>query len=548
MLLTKDQEKMRKLLAILREKGVATKDKQDIISVTGDYSEWLVDLRNVFLRSDALNLIVDIFWQELEKYYPFQVGGQEVAAIPLVAAIVLKSQLLGKPVNGFIMRKSRKKYGLQRIIEGEVSAEKIILVDDLINSGTTALRQIKVLEEIGRQPEMFFALVDFRKKKNEEFLQKKNIKLISLFDLSDLGLAISESEEKIAAKDYYKTIWRFQSPNPTHFYSVPKSVPCLDEKKIYFGSDSGIFWALNQTDGSVAWKFETGYHVLRKGIFSSPAVYDGLVYFGAYDGNMYALNKETGRFKWKYMDADFIGSSPVVAPELGMVFVGLEFALAGKQGGVVALDLKTGKKIWEYGMREYVHCSPAYSPEKKLLAIGGNDSCVYLFEAKSGKLRWKYETGGPIKASLTFDLKRNLLLFGSFDKHLYALDLDSGGVKGKFETREVLHSTPKVFDGNVYFSSLDKNLYSVNLESGKLNWKFPTNGRIFSSPEVIDGKIFICSNDGRMYEIDSKTGKAESFFQATERIVNKVVYNEKTKRFFVSTGANEVYCLEKSSV
>ena len=540
---------MKKLLDIMKAKGVATRKDQDIITQNGNYTNWLVDLRNIFLRPDALGLIVDIFWEEMEKYYPFQVGGQEVAAIPLVAAIILRSQSIGKPVSGFILRKSRKKYGLQKIIEGEVSDERIILVDDLINSGTTVLRQVKVLEEIGKHPEIFFSVINFRKEQNEEFLRKRNIKLTSLFDLSDLGLTLGgANKDKIPTSDRYETIWRFQAPNPTHFYSVTKSVPCIDEKKIYFGSDSGIFWALNQSDGSVAWKFEVGYHAKRKGIFSAPAIHEGLVYFGAYDGNVYALDKETGRPKWKYLNADFVGSSPAIAPELGLVFIGLEFALMGKQGGVVALDLKTGKRVWEYQMKEYVHCSPAYFPQKKLLAIGGNDSFVYLFDAKMGELKWKYETGGPIKASLIFDAKRNLVLFGSFDKNLYALDLDSGKVRGRFETREAIYSTPKIFGDNVYCSSLDKNLYSVNLESGKMNWKFPTSGRVFSSPEIIDGKIFIGSNDGRMYEIDPISGKAESYFQATERITNKVVHNEATKRFFVSTGANEVYCLERNDL
>ena len=48
-----------------------------------------------------------------------------------------------------------------------------------------------------------------------------------------------------------------------------------------------------------------------------------------------------------------------------------------------------------------------------------------------------------------------------------------------------------------------------------------------------------------MYEIDLISGKELSFFQATERITNKIVYNAETERFFVPTFANEIYCLEK---
>jgi hypothetical protein len=48
-----------------------------------------------------------------------------------------------------------------------------------------------------------------------------------------------------------------------------------------------------------------------------------------------------------------------------------------------------------------------------------------------------------------------------------------------------------------------------------------------------------------MYELEAKSGKVISKFQTTERITNKVVYNPVTKRYFLSTYANEIYCLEK---
>ncbi|MDP2655489.1 MAG: hypothetical protein Q8P17_03070 [bacterium] len=48
-----------------------------------------------------------------------------------------------------------------------------------------------------------------------------------------------------------------------------------------------------------------------------------------------------------------------------------------------------------------------------------------------------------------------------------------------------------------------------------------------------------------MYELDPETGKETAFFQAVERITAAATYNPKTKRFFVPTFANEIYCLSK---
>ncbi|MFA7319792.1 MAG: PQQ-binding-like beta-propeller repeat protein, partial [Parcubacteria group bacterium] len=545
------ENKKKRLLEIIKRDAVVTGEQKPSVSPQGEKNSrensWLLDFRNIFLDPIALELIVEIFWHQFEKEYPFQVGGQEVAAIPLVSAIVLHSQKIGRPVNGFFIRKSRKPTGLQKIIEGKLNDEKIILVDDLTNSGSTFLRQARVLKYAGKKPSYAFALVSFRKE-NEQDMTQKNIHLSYLYNLNEIGLTVS-SQKNVFPSQKFNILWHFQSPKPNFFLRVGKSSPALDEEKIYFGADNGCLWALNQNDGSVAWKFEeTGYPTKEgKIILSSPALYENTVFFGAYDGNLYAVNKETGRLRWKNMDADYIGSSPVVAPDLGLLFVGLEFGLFKKRGGITALDLKTGKKTWDYRMTEFVHCSPAYCPEKKVVAIGGNDFYVYLFDAKTGGLKWKYRTGGDIKASLVFDVKRNFLIFGSFDKNVYALDIDTGEVKGKFKTKEVIYSTPLVYGDNVYFGSMDKHFYSVNLDSGKLNWHIDCGSRLFAQPQIIKGKIYIGGTGGIMHEIDPTTGKKTGYFITTERITNKVVYNPTTKRFFLPTYANEIYCLEKNT-
>ena len=54
-------------------------------------------------------------------YLPFQVGGMEAAAIPLLSAILMKSLSRGTPVNGFIVRKERKTYGAGSSIEGALT-------------------------------------------------------------------------------------------------------------------------------------------------------------------------------------------------------------------------------------------------------------------------------------------------------------------------------------------------------------------------------------------------------------------------------------------
>lgn len=516
------------------------------ISKTGVEIPWGFDFRTILLEPQWLNAYAELFWERYKDQYPFQVGGSETAGIPLVAAIVMKSQERGSPVTGFFVRKSRKKDSTLNAIEGTLSDAPIILVDDLINSGQTLHKAILQLERADRKITDIFTLLAFRPLDAYRFVFDRNIRIKSIFSLEDFGLPLESARTPEIPTQSFKVLWRFKSEYPSYQYVFEKSAPIIDTERVYFGSDQGILWALNQADGTVSWQYRVGLHPKGKGIFSTPALAHGVLYFGAYDGNVYAIDAKTGKKKWVFIEADWVGSSPAVATDLGILFIGLEFGLFKKHGGIVALDAATGEKRWEYTMSEYVHSSPLYIPQEKLVVIGCNDNSVYCFEAKTGKLRWKKETGGPIKSSFAYDPKHRLIICGSFDGHVYALDSRDGSETWKYKTGAGIFSTPLIHDGVVYVSSLDKNLYALDLTTGASRWAYSTAGRIFSSPVFAAGSIWIGSNDGRVYELNPTTGALCSFFQATERIVNAIAYNTHTDSLFVPTQANELFCLRKN--
>ncbi|KKR27074.1 MAG: quinonprotein alcohol dehydrogenase, partial [Microgenomates group bacterium GW2011_GWC1_39_7] len=360
-----------------------------------------------------------------------------------------------------------------------------------------------------------------------EFLKENGIKAVSLFTLEDFELSLSKKRDEIRTN--FEILWRFQSPNPNYFYRVPKSAPVIDDQKLYFGSDSGYFWAIDKKGGSSVWKYKVGWHAKGKSIFSSPALWNNFVYFGSYDGNVYALDKNTGKVKWIFMEADWVGSSPAVAPDLGLVFIGLEFGLWRKRGGIVALDLETGEKKWDFIMSEYTHSSPVYDKKCGVVAIGSNDCKVYLFNAQNGKLLWEFQAGGEIKASLCIDDKRKLLIFGAFDGYIYMLNLSSGELLYKFKTLAAIYSAPVIYENNVIVSSLDKKIYSINLDTKGLNWDYQCGGRAMTTPLIVEQSIWVGATDGAIYEIEASSGKLLSIFRTTERITNRPAYDLESK-------------------
>ena len=549
---THESKQIREALrARIAERSFFTEEHSVIVSSKGKPMSWTFDFRPLLL-TNAIDSVCELFWDRLEKELPFQVGGLETAAITLVTGMVLKAKQKGRDISGFYVRKSRRKDGLQKSIEGDISDERIVLVDDALNSGKSFMRQIKALEEIGKNVYAICVIVRFRDEAFYEEFHKRGIKIFSIFTLDDFpvsggmeGFAKTQVRKIAPPKAYFDIEWKFASSNPSYFRILPKSAPVLDDTRVYFGADNGALWALNQSDGSVAWSFKTLFGADGKRIFSSPAIASGLVYFGAYDGNVYALDAETGKKKWVYLEADWIGSSPCVAEDLGMLFVGLEFGLWRKQGGLAALDLKTGEKKWRADSESMVHSSPAYSKALGIVAVGSTKGAVNAYNASDGKLLWSFESAGAVRAGLAFDAGRDMIAFGSEDKNIYVLKASTGALIHKIETLEPVYSTPLIKDGTLFFGILDKRMLSIDLDTGTIRWEFWAMARVFSTPVIVDERLYFGSNDGRLYELDPKTGNETGYFQTTERIVNKIAYNARTKRFFVPTYANELYCLSR---
>lgn len=516
----------------------------------GQSATWTLDCRPLLLRSETLEAITEQFWKILEPAFPYQIGGLETSAINLVAGMLMTGARKHQPIGGFYIRKSRRKDGYQQQIEGSLNTERIVLVDDVLNTGRSVMRQIKVLESVGRKVHAICTIVRYREREFYSALGAQGIKIYSLFTLDDFpapaGMrSMTEAHADAPPRDPFSVEWKFESPHPSYFHIVPKSAPTIDSERLYFGGDNGTLWALNQVDGSIAWRYQTLFGAGKKRIFSSPLVYKDTVLFGAYDGNFYALDAQTGAKKWVYLEADWIGSSPCVAEDLGIIFVGLEFGLWHKEGGLVAIDIKTAHKRWHQVVPTFVHSSPGYSSRHRVVVCGSSAGTIYAFEAASGKARWTFQSGGAVRAGFAIDDKRGYVCFGSEDRFVYVVDSATGKQIHKVETLEAVYSTPTIWNDHAYVGLLDKRVIKINLATGAVVWARWTHARVFATPVFVDDSLYIGSNDGRLYELDPQTGHERSYFQVTERIVNKIAYNPATQRFFVPTYANEIYCLTR---
>ncbi|MBP9669434.1 MAG: PQQ-binding-like beta-propeller repeat protein [Candidatus Pacebacteria bacterium] len=553
--------------AIIKEVYVRGEDEPIGDASMGEMrrSGWLFDFRRALMRPAFMHDVSTLFWEAHQSRYPFQIGGLEIAAVPLVTGIAQQVYHAGKEdVTSFFIRKSRKKSGLLRMIEGTLMPGRpVILVDDIMNSGASFIRQVEVLEGLGYKVAEVWTILRFRDENYYTYFHERGIAVTSLFELNDFAAALKVQNMQRAARTPlvhpYRGIWKFASERANYSYVVAKSDPAIDNTHLYVGSDGGYFYALKLSDGTVSWSYKVGFPSKGKSIFSSPAVTDELVIFGAYDGNVYALDKRTGKKRWVFFDADFIGSSPAIAPELHLVFIGLEFGFFRRRGGIAAIDIRTGKRVWSDEHPAFTHATPYYIAKHREVAIGSNDGVARLYDAKTGKLLWKCALGDAteeelnagfsrfdIKDSFVYDEKRDLLICGTMDGSLCAIERKTGKERFRFKAQFGIYSSPVLHRNTVIFNSLDKHTYCLNLDTFTEKWRTPAGARIFSAPVVIGDSVYIGANTGRVTELAIDTGEVRSYITLTERITNKIAYDPKTERFYIPTFANEIYCFERT--
>src|SRR5690606_28022771 len=111
----------------------------------------------------------------------------------------------------------------------------------------------------------------------------------------------------VSTKWTYTTGGMIQAP-PTYHQGV-----------VYAGSEDGYVYAINDSDGSLLWSYQTGGDII-----SSPAIYDrpsplsDLVLIGSHDKKLYALHADTGAVEWTYTTGGSVISNPLV--ENGIVY------------------------------------------------------------------------------------------------------------------------------------------------------------------------------------------------------------------------------------
>jgi orotate phosphoribosyltransferase len=157
-----------------------------VILSSGKEADYYVDLRRATLHHRAARLIGKLMRELTADWDYVAVGGLTLGADPVATAIM---HAPGRPIDAFVVRKSVKTHGMQRLIEGsDVSGRKVLVVEDTSTTGNSALTAVRAVREAGGEVVGVATVVD-RATGAAEAIEAQGMPYRSALGLADLGLA-----------------------------------------------------------------------------------------------------------------------------------------------------------------------------------------------------------------------------------------------------------------------------------------------------------------------------------------------------------------------
>ena len=168
---------------MLYEASLVRQEQERITSPEGEQIGWLLDTRIPMLTGSTAQEVGSVLAERLRTRGIDQVAGYGLGAYPVVCATVSAP---GLPVlRGGFIRDGRKGHGRRRLVEGPLSkAKPIVMVDDILNSGTSAMRALLLLRAEGYEVAGLIALFEFTWNRGRRRMEREGLWVDSLLDLN----------------------------------------------------------------------------------------------------------------------------------------------------------------------------------------------------------------------------------------------------------------------------------------------------------------------------------------------------------------------------
>ena len=180
------------LVELLRERSVRC---GEVTLSSGRKSNLYIDARLTTMSPEGLALIGPLGLGVIRSsgWHADAAGGLTLGADPVAYALSYASAIEPPLLRAFSIRKEPKQHGTRKLIEGPLRpGDRVVVVEDVITTGKSAIRAIEVLRQSGAVVLGVLAVVD-REEGGRDALKRAGVGLLSLVLAGELGPAAGPS-------------------------------------------------------------------------------------------------------------------------------------------------------------------------------------------------------------------------------------------------------------------------------------------------------------------------------------------------------------------
>ncbi len=144
---------------------------------SGKQSDYYVDIKEVMTEPENLEILTESIAGHVSAE---AVAGVELGAVPLVVATAVKKKL------PFLIIRKERNHGTKSLIIGKLTeGGRIDLIEDVVTTGSSVLKAVKLLREKGAVVEKCICVVD-REDGGKELLAGEGVDLVPLIRISSV--------------------------------------------------------------------------------------------------------------------------------------------------------------------------------------------------------------------------------------------------------------------------------------------------------------------------------------------------------------------------
>ena len=131
------------LIEIIYQKSFKYSQEPSFKLVSGKMSRFYVNCKPTTLSPRGMFLVGHLVFDAIKDLAPDGIGGLTFGADPMAVATAFVSELKGKPINAFSIRKTQKDHGIIRWVEGDMTpGQRVVIIDDVATTGGSTIKAI----------------------------------------------------------------------------------------------------------------------------------------------------------------------------------------------------------------------------------------------------------------------------------------------------------------------------------------------------------------------------------------------------------------------